>query len=233
MDTEDAAGLDLGGTAAEIREKRRIHVPGIYDRGDRGWRFYQILDQFVASNRSTLTYSAKPLRRNQQVGTGTHGQGRLAPTSMGTRHQRSHDYAGSQRICWRLETLEEVSLDPTVADRFIWKWMASGNYTAVSAYRSFFIGRTTLMGAKELWKASAPPRVKFFLWLALHGRLWTAERRRRHGLQDGDACALCGELPEITDHLLLSCAYAREVWWRALQQIHLQHLVPTLDDNLR
>jgi hypothetical protein len=130
------------------------------------------------------------------------------------------------------ETLEEVILNPTVADRFIWKWMASDNYTASSAYRSFFIGRTTQMGAKELWKANAPLRVKFFLWLALHGRLWTAERRRRHRLQDGDACALCG-LPETTNHLQLSCAYAREVWWHALQQIHLQHLVPTLDDDLR
>jgi hypothetical protein len=89
------------------------------------------------------------------------------------------------------------------------------------------------MGAKELWKASALPRVKFFLWLALHGRLWTAERRRRHGLQDGDACTLCGQLPETTDHLMLSYAYAREVWWRALQQLHLQHLAPTLDDNLK
>jgi hypothetical protein len=60
------------------------------------------LDRFVAANRSTLTYSAKPLQRNQEVGMGMHGQGRLAPTSMGTRPQRSHDHAGSLPICWRL-----------------------------------------------------------------------------------------------------------------------------------
>jgi hypothetical protein len=75
--------------------------------------------------------------------------------------------------------------------------------------------------------------VKFFLWLAIHGRLWTAERWKRHGLQDDDACVLCGQLPETIDHLLLSCVYAREVWWRAFHHIHLQHLVPLADDELR
>jgi hypothetical protein len=40
---------------------------------------------------------------------------------------------------------------------------------------------TSLLGAKELWRMKAPPKVKFF-WLALHHRLWTAERRKRHGL---------------------------------------------------
>jgi hypothetical protein len=33
-------------------------------------------------------------------------------------------------------------------------------------------------------------------WLALHCRLWTAERRKRHGLQDDDGCALCDQEPE-------------------------------------
>jgi hypothetical protein len=102
----------------------------------------------------------------------------------------------------------------------------------LSAYRSF-IGRTVLLGAKELWKACVPPKVKFFLWLAIHGRLWIAEHRKHHGLQDDGACVLCGELLETTDHLILSCVYAREVWWRALHHIHLQHLVPIADDKLR
>jgi hypothetical protein len=30
----------------------------------------------------------------------------------------------------------------------------------------------------------ASPKVRFFFWLALHGRCWTANRRMRHGLQD-------------------------------------------------
>lgn len=130
------------------------------------------------------------------------------------------------------EKLEDVCLQPSVADRFVWKWTKSGQYTASSAYRSFFVGQTTILGTNELWKASAPPKVKFFSWLTIHGRLWAADRRKRHGLQHDDGCALCGQLPETTDHLLLACVFAREVWWRALHHIHLQHLAPSGDDQL-
>jgi hypothetical protein len=69
--------------------------------------------------------------------------------------------------------------------------MADGEYTSSSAYRAFFNGRTSLTGAREVWRMSIPPKVKFFFWLALHGRLWTAERRMRHGLQPDADCALC------------------------------------------
>lgn len=60
------------------------------------------------------------------------------------------------------ERLEEVILQPAMLDRFIWKWTASGQYTASSAYHSFFIGRSSMLGAQELWRSSAPPKVKFF-----------------------------------------------------------------------
>lgn len=80
------------------------------------------------------------------------------------------------------DKLELIHLCPLEPDRFVWKWMASGDYSASSAYRAFFRGMTILAGAKELWRAAVPPKIKLFFWLALHGRLWTAERRKRHGL---------------------------------------------------
>lgn len=89
---------------------------------------------------------------------------------------------------WQL--LRAVELDPLQPDRFMWKWSADGKYSASSTYRAFFAGSTSLLGAKKLRKAKAPPRVKFFFWLALHRRLWTAERRMRHGLQTNADCVL-------------------------------------------
>jgi hypothetical protein len=47
---------------------------------------------------------------------------------------------------------------------------------------AFFVGSSSLLGAKELWKVKAPLKVKFFFWLTLHYRLWTADRQQRHGL---------------------------------------------------
>jgi hypothetical protein len=64
---------------------------------------------------------------------------------------------------------------------------------------------TSMLGARHVWKAAVPPKVKFFFWMELHGRLWTADRRHRHGLQQNASCALCDQEDETTDHLLLSC----------------------------
>jgi hypothetical protein len=69
-----------------------------------------------------------------------------------------------------------------------------------------------MAGARELWRAAAPPKVKYFFWITLHGRLWTAERRRRHGLQPDATCTLCDQMDKTIDHLLCSCVFTREVW---------------------
>jgi hypothetical protein len=89
-----------------------------------------------------------------------------------------------------------------------------------------------MLGAAELWKTQAPPKVKFFFWLALHGRLWTAERRMRHRLQQHADCALCGQCDETTDHLLSACVFTREVWYRLLLRVGFVHLCPTADSYL-
>lgn len=96
----------------------------------------------------------------------------------------------------------------------------------------FFNGCTSLLGAAELWKTKAPPKVKFFFWLALHRLLWIAERRKRHGLQDDDACALCGQAPETGEHLFLGCVVARELWFSLLAPLGLSSLVPDEPDEI-
>ena len=123
--------------------------------------------------------------------------------------------------------LSTVHLQPSVQDQLLWKWTANGHYSSASAYRAFFIGRTPFYGAKDVWAASTPPKAKFFFWLALHGRLWTAERRRCHRLQAVDDCALCDQQPETADHFLVACVFAREVWQRLLSAIGLDHLLPS------
>lgn len=73
---------------------------------------------------------------------------------------------------------------------------------------------------------------KFFFWLAIHRRLWTAERRKRHGLQDDDAFVLCGQAAETGDHLFLGCVLARELWFSLLAPVGLTALVPEGADEL-
>jgi len=93
-----------------------------------------------------------------------------------------------------------------------------------------FLGALLPLGAKEIWRTAPPPRVRFFFWLVLHGRCWTAERRRRHGLQPDDTCIMCDQGVETIDHILLTCCYSREVWHCWLSRLHLCDVAPLQDD---
>ena len=101
-------------------------------------------------------------------------------------------------------------------DCFRWKWTSSGTYTASSAYRAMFIGTVRTPATHWVWKSWAPLRVKFFTWLALKQRLWTADRRRRHNLDAHDTCWLCDKEAETADHMLISCSFAKVIWWNIL-----------------
>ena len=51
------------------------------------------------------------------------------------------------------------------------------------------------------------------MWLASQYRLWTSDRRARHGLQDAPSpCYTCLQEEDNVDHILARCVYAREVW---------------------
>ena len=79
-----------------------------------------------------------------------------------------------------------------------------------------------------LWKSWMPLRVKIFVWLAFRRRHWTADRRRRHGLDAREYCWLCDREPESCDHLLFRCPFAREVWQQVLAKVGRQ--IPPADD---
>lgn len=78
---------------------------------------------------------------------------------------------------WRVIEKEGVHLQAGTEDRVAWRWSSSQTYTAHSAYRMFFEGSVRLAAARPIWKVWAPLKVTFFTWLAVCGRIWTADRR--------------------------------------------------------
>ncbi|WVZ91592.1 hypothetical protein U9M48_037742 [Paspalum notatum var. saurae] len=102
------------------------------------------------------------------------------------------------------DALDGVNL-VEVKDRIVWRWTSSGDYSAKSAY-------------KKRW---APLRVRIFAWLACRGRLWTADRRRRHGLDANEHCFLCAAEPESCLHLLAACSYTSSVWTAIAEALSL------------
>lgn len=101
-------------------------------------------------------------------------------------------------------------------DQLIWKWTSNGSYSARSSYLATFQGSATCPAWKHIWKTWAPPRVKFFHWLAFQDRCWTADRVARRGLQHHPRCLLCDQAPETMRHLFIECPFAKQSWHDAL-----------------
>lgn len=116
---------------------------------------------------------------------------------------------------------DEFTLQPNVQDRWIWSKNGSGVYTTKSAYLRFFEQERKLPCADILWKTWAPGKVRHHVWLALHGRLWTADRMTRRNMDTHVLCPLCGLEEETHQHLLWSCPFIRQLWRVTTQKLAL------------
>ncbi|RLN13367.1 hypothetical protein C2845_PM09G09680 [Panicum miliaceum] len=131
---------------------------------------------------------------------------------------------------WSL--LDGRQLNSSMDDRFLWKWTADRCFTTAPAYDAFFIGQHPIPGARFLRKNQALERCKFFVWLVLHDRCWTAARRKRHNLQDDDTCSACLQLPETISHILIACIFATEVWFNLLRRWNWARLAARLHTHV-
>ena len=88
----------------------------------------------------------------------------------------------------------------------VWKHIESGIYTAKSTYL-------------------APPKVKFFAWLAMQNRVWSADHLANRGWPNCGFCLLCKRVQESIGHLLFRCRYTTRLWemikdWLQLESIN-------------
>lgn len=106
-------------------------------------------------------------------------------------------------LIWDL--IQGVQLQRGVSDVHRWLPCVSGLYSSKTAYNRFLVGTTPFEPADRIWKSWAPPRCKFFIWLASLNRCWTADRLARRGLEHHDKCLLCDQQEETAQHVLVSC----------------------------
>lgn len=67
-------------------------------------------------------------------------------------------------------------------DRAIWKLTKDQEFSMSSAYSLFFMDNERFACNKPIWRSKAPPpRCKFFMWLAVHGKCLTADNLLRRG----------------------------------------------------
>jgi hypothetical protein len=99
-------------------------------------------------------------------------------------------------------------------------------YTTKSAYEIHFDGSSLSMFPTMIWKVWALARCKFFSWLLLQSRIWTADRLLVREWPNDYFCPLCRRNLETVIHLFQECSYARQVWldvsnWALVQSFHL------------
>ena len=66
----------------------------------------------------------------------------------------------------------------------------------------------------------------FFSWTAALRRILTADNLRRRGIILVSWCCLCKEDGESVDHLLLHCAFAKELWDMVFAMFGIQCVMP-------
>eukprot|EP00253_Pinus_taeda_P036032 PITA_36032 len=96
------------------------------------------------------------------------------------------------------------------------RWDPTGSsYTVKSGYQ--YICNDTYQNPiwnhwQIIWKLEAIPKVKFFNWLLLKGKVLTAENLKKRGIIGPSICPNCCSAEEIIQHLFLDCPFARRCW---------------------
>ena len=58
--------------------------------------------------------------------------------------------------------------------------------------------------AQDMWKATVPQKIKFFVWQLIRGRLPSNDQvLKRRGPSDGK-CSMCGQ-PKDVEHIFFGC----------------------------
>jgi hypothetical protein len=109
--------------------------------------------------------------------------------------------------------VQQVALDPMVSDSISWVWHNSKTYSASSAYQCQFLGSVSPFQFDKMWAAKVEAKCKFFMWLWLRGRILTSNNLAVRGIPHDDICTLCDQEVETPSHLILSCPFARSVWY--------------------
>jgi exonuclease III len=132
-------------------------------------------------------------------------------------------------LCHAISTIER---DPGLPDQFSWPADVSGVYTAKSVYARLCAGLIRSETSGCIWRSWAPLKCKIFAWLTVQYRLWTSDRRARHGLQDEpSSCYTCMQDEDNVDHILARCPYAREVWHRCCELLRINMQIPEVSDT--
>jgi hypothetical protein len=120
-----------------------------------------------------------------------------------------------------MDLIYSLQLDGNGADKFCWNRMEKKGFS-VQSYYHCLSPPPMKFPWRGIWKPRVHPRVAFFTWTAVLGKLPTADNLRKRGMVMVNRCCLCKTAAESVDHLLIHCPLAREMW--TLSFLFLEYL---------
>ncbi|CAN1789787.1 Putative ribonuclease H protein At1g65750 [Linum perenne] len=99
-------------------------------------------------------------------------------------------------------------------DQVAWGCEDNGRFTIKSAYRLILNSSAEEFTDpwKSVWGWKGPNRIRFFLWLAVHGKLLTNRGRFRRKMTLDASCEHCHHPEESVLHVIRDCQFAADVW---------------------
>lgn len=122
------------------------------------------------------------------------------------------------------------NLRVNIDDQVRWTADMSGSFSVSSSRRRCELNHGPHISiTKLLWGNDAPPKVKFFGWLAWKGRVKTTEYVQRIGVLDSNVnnlCPFCRNEVESINHILLHCHLVWKLWSEILDWWNLSWAIP-------
>jgi hypothetical protein len=134
-------------------------------------------------------------------------------------------------VLWERIEAQQLTLDGNEEDQLTWKSTASGLYSTNSAYDFQLEGHTRSPVAFNTWKPWGPSKCKFFVWLLLQNRIWTADGLLLREWPNCYFCPLCERNLETAFHLVAECPFSKQVWLAAAAWANCQSLSPACWTN--
>nr|CAH67882.1 OSIGBa0153E02-OSIGBa0093I20.11 [Oryza sativa] len=125
------------------------------------------------------------------------------------------------------EAVRNVQLVSEEPDQIVWKFTGNGHYTASSAYHAQCLEAPSTNLNSLIWKAWAPGKCKFYVWLIIQNRVWTSDRLAIRGWQNNGHCPLCRCEAETGLHLVATCRYTKRIWHHVAGWVGYHQLEPS------
>lgn len=132
-----------------------------------------------------------------------------------------------------LRTANHPKVESLLPDRLIWLGNKSGRYTAKEGYEMLRKQNSTLhtydQSTKAAWQRmwswkGVIPRIKTFLWKAIHNGLPTAATLHSRIRTIPAMCQRCDTENEFIMHLLFFCDLSRATWFCSELPLIINHL---------